>query len=274
MHLLLALPVTPVMAEHVTTQLGDGTWVNADYHAAESGKPTVLLIHPFQQTNNFATTYNLAESLRDHGYGVLSPNLSLGFSNRKQGIACEAIHFQSLIQDSAEVGFWIDWLASKSISHIIGIGHSTGNLQILAYPGIDKLTAQILISPVSIEPYGPAKIDPVQLATARQAKAEGLPDDLGGYVFSYCQNYVTSRDAYLETAEWDATKLASRLNELPQQAHVIVGDEDYELSQEWLTAIRNPLVQIHRIADANHFFSGVEEFDLHDKVLQILDGLK
>ena len=179
---------------------------------------------------------------------------------------------QGLMQDIEEASFWINWLAEKVDSRVIGMGHSTGALQILGYPNTDKLSSIILISLVAIGAEGAAKIDMDQLAQARQASDKGLPDSLGHFKFSYCQNYVSSRHAYLDTAEWDAEKVSRQLQSLKIKTDIILGDEDYRREQPWLVSIMNPDISLHLIKNANHFFSGIEEFDLHDKVLEILDS--
>jgi alpha/beta superfamily hydrolase len=268
--LISYLSLSPAFAERIVRQLPSGILINAEYHAAEYGKPTVLLIHPLHQTNQFSTILSLTESLRDDGYGVLAPNLSLGISNRRRSVACEAIHMQSLMQSIEEASFWIDWLSHNTKSSIVGIGHSTGALQILGYPDSDKLSSMILISLVAVEPTGAAAINPEQLAQAHQDKANGVPDGLGHFQFSYCINYVTSRDAYLDTASWNADKVVEHLSKLKLKTDIILGDEDHAISQPWLSKVDNSHTQTHHIEGADHFFSGSEEFDLQDKILEIL----
>jgi len=245
--LLCCLQIPATLAERITGQLPNGIWVNAEYRAAEEGKPTILLIHPLHQTNQFSIIISLADNLADSGYGVLTPNLSLGISDRRLSMACEAIHMQSLEQDIEEASFWIDWLADNASSSVIGMGHSTGALQILGYPDSNKLSSMVLISLVAVEPEGAASINPAQLEQARQEKASGLADTLGHYQFSYCMDYVTSRDTYLAIASWDAEKVSQHLNKLELNTSIILGDPNYSLNQPLLSKVNNSRVQIHHI---------------------------
>ena len=264
------LLISPAIAERIVGQLPNGVWVNAEYTPAEEGKPTVLLIHPLQQTNQFSTIINLSDSLADDGYGVLTPNLSLGISNRQRSMACEAIHMQSMAQDTEEIDFWADWLADKNMSPIIGMGHSTGALQILTRADTGKFSSILLINLVAIGPDGSASINLEQLEMARQSRDKGLPNSLGHYQYSYCKDYVTSRDTYLDTATWDANKVSQQLSKLNLEIDIILGDEDHSLSHTWLPKTNSPHIHIHYMQGADHFFSGSDEFDLHDKVLEVL----
>ena len=264
------LLISPALAENIIAQLPNGVWANAEYTPAEEGKPTVLLIHPLQQTNQFSTIINLSESLVDDGYGVLMPNLSLGISNRQRSMACEAIHMLNMTQDIEEIDFWADWLADKITPSIIGMGHSSGALQILAHADTGKLSSLLLINLVAIGPDGSASINLEQLEQARQSQEEGLPNSLGHYQYSYCNDYVTSRDSYLDIATWDANKVSQQLSRLNLEIDIILGDEDFSLSRAWLPKTSSPHIQIHYMEGADHFFSGSEEFDLHDKVLEVL----
>ena len=100
---------------------------------AQRDKPAVLLLHGFLQTRDFPTVATLARGLRDAGYPVLSPTLSLNIPNRSQSLACEAIHRHSLDDDIGEIARWVDWLKSHGHRSIVLIGHSFGSLQLLAY---------------------------------------------------------------------------------------------------------------------------------------------
>lgn len=271
---ILALLLLPwMLSAHgapVTGQLPNGLWVNAQYHKAADGMPTLLLIHPLQQTYKFSTIANLAENLVENGYGLLMPNLSLGVQNRTQGLECEAIHLTGMDDDVQEVGFWIDWLYNETKNPVIAMGHSTGALQLLATQRSDHVQSMILISLVSIGPKGAAAIDPAQLSATRAQPSNTEDNRLSRYRFSYCNDYVTTRKNYLSYTNWNDEKLADRLASIEVKTSLIMGDEDLELSTTWTTDLNQPLLHIHHVEGANHFFSGVEEFDLHDKVLEIL----
>lgn len=271
--LLLLASIAPgiLQAEQINEELPDGIRVNAIYEPAESDKPVVLLIHPLQQTFNFSTVAGLTDSLTYNGYGVLVPNLSLGISNRKQSLECEAIHTHTLSQDIDEIDFWVNWLKRTTKSPIIAMGHSSGALQVLGYPDSSQLQSMLLISLVTVGSYGAAAIDPLQLEMALIDRQQGNPNRLGQYKFSYCNNYVTARDTYLDLATWDDKKVSAQLRGITVPVHIILGDEDYTQHAPWLSGLELPNMQVHRIEGGNHFFSGTGEFDLHDSVIEILE---
>ncbi len=269
--LLTSVAPTTLQAEQINEELPDGIRVNAMYEPAEPDKPVVLLIHPLQQTYHFSTIAGLADNLTDNGYGVLVPNLSLGISNRKQSLECEAIHMHTLDQDIDEIAFWVNWLKRTTKSPIVAMGHSSGALQILGYQDEAQLQSMLLISLVTVGPYGAAAIDPTQLEFALSDRQQGNPNRLGQFKFSYCNNYVTARDTYLDLATWDDNKVSGQLSDVTVPVHIILGDEDYAQHVRWLSSIELPNVQVHRIEGGNHFFSGTGEFDLHDKVIEILE---
>ena len=269
--LLLLIVAEPLLAAtHIIEQLPNGLRVNAEYRPAKQGKATVLLVHPLQQTYNFPTIKNLADSLSEEGYGVLIPNLSLGISDRKLRLECESIHTHTLEQDIDEVDFWINWLSRTTSTPIIAIGHSTGALQAAGYRDSSLLHALVLVSLVTIGPEGAASIDTDQLEQARNEQGLGTQDQLGQYKFSYCNNYVTLRNVYLEIASWDEQKVSRKLASKSIPVHIIFGDEDYTLNSPWLSELNKPNVFVHHINGSNHFFSGLGEFELHEKVLEIL----
>jgi alpha-beta hydrolase superfamily lysophospholipase len=260
-----------LQAGQIDEELADGIRVNAIYEPAEPGKPVVLLIHPLQQTYHFSTIAGLADNLTDNGYGLLTPNLSLGISNRKQSLECEAIHSHTLDKDIDEIGFWINWLKRTTDSPIVAMGHSTGALQVLGYRDDAQLQSMILISLVTIGPFGAAAIDTAQLEMALTDRQQGNPNRLGQYKFSYCNNYVTTRDTYLDLATWDDEKVSAQLRGVTIPVHIILADEDYAQHDRWLSNLELPNLQVHRIEGGNHFFSGTREFELHDKVIEILE---
>ena len=202
----------------------------------------------------------------------MSPNLSLGINDRKLSLECEAIHTQTIEQDIQEIDFWVQWLLHTANTPVIAIGHSSGALQVLGYPDSSRLRSLILISLVAIGPEGAASIDQEQYKGALEDQEQGNPDQLGRYRFSYCNSFASPRDVYLELVSWDEQKVLQKLEKKTLPVHVIFGDEDFTLSESWLSDINNPNVLIHHLSGSNHFFSGIAEFDLHDKVLEILSN--
>ena len=153
---------------------------SAEYLVGERNKPAVLLLHGFLQTREFPTVATLARGLHDAGYTVLSPTLSLNIPNRKQSLACEAVHRHSLDDDVAEIGRWVNWLKSRGHRAIVLLGHSFGSLQLLAYLsakpdaavkgyiGTSLIEAQIGTTP-------PHPDRPTEKSHPRQAARTGQP---------------------------------------------------------------------------------------------------
>lgn len=106
---------------------------SAEYLAGQRDKPAVLLLHGFLQTREFPTVAALAQGLHDAGPAVLSPTLGLGIPNRRQSLACEAVHRHSLDDDVSEIARGVGWLKSRGHRSIVLAGHSFGSLQLLAY---------------------------------------------------------------------------------------------------------------------------------------------
>ena len=77
------------------------------------------------------------------------------------------------------------------------------------------------------------------------------------------QNYIDG--SRISSTDAERNQKANKL-----ETDIILGDEDSAISQPWLSKVDNPHIRVHHIEDADHFFSGSEEFDLHDKVLEIL----
>ena len=129
----LLLVSTDGISEDDRLTTSTGNEIVADYLAGTTDTNPILLLHGFLQTNEFSTVSRLATALNDSGYTVLNPTLSLGISNRKQSLACEAIHTHSLDSDAAEVGQWVDWMYKKTGKPVILVGHSAGGPVILKY---------------------------------------------------------------------------------------------------------------------------------------------
>ena len=105
----------------------------ADYHPGRADRPAILLLHGFLQTRDFGIIKSIADTLADEGYTVLSPTLSLGISNRKRSLDCEALHLHDMDGDVREIQQWVKWLREHGHDDIIGVGHSFGGVQLLAW---------------------------------------------------------------------------------------------------------------------------------------------
>ena len=106
-------------AEIAQLEMRPRIYASAEYLAGQRDKPAVLLLHGFLQTREFPTVATLARSLHDAGYAVLSPTLSLGIPNRRQSLACEAVHRHGMEDDIDEIARWVDWLKSRGHRSIV-----------------------------------------------------------------------------------------------------------------------------------------------------------
>ena len=93
----------------------DGKYLNAEHHQGDRRRPAMLVLHGFLQTREFLATQSIISSLSTLGYTVIAPNLSLGVSDRRQSMQCQAPHKHRFDDDLREVGFWSSGCAAKAI---------------------------------------------------------------------------------------------------------------------------------------------------------------
>lgn len=273
--LCLLLSVLPAAAHAAIVQqdVRPGIPANAEYLAGARDKPAVLLLHGFLQTREFATVATLASGLRDAGYTVLSPTLSLNIPNRRQSLPCEAVHKHSMDDDVAEIGLWVDWLKSHGYRSIVLVGHSFGSLQLLAYLSTRADPA--------VKAYLGASLVEAQIGKgSRQALIAQLEDrvqnkqrDLMTQSLSFCQKYISTPQGLLSYVQWDQPHVLAALRQTSVRVKLIMGDADSTLGQGWLTAlqhIRVPMVVVH---GASHFLDGEHEFDLLNYTLEFLETI-
>jgi pimeloyl-ACP methyl ester carboxylesterase len=270
--LCLLMLVFPVAAPAAIVQqmMRPGIPANAEYLIGERSKPAVLLLHGFLQTYEFSTVTTLARGLQDAGYTVLSPTLSLNIPNRRQSLACEAVHKHGMEDDVAEIRHWVGWLKSRGHRSIVLIGHSFGSLQLLAYlndhpdPAVKAFVSASLIEAQIGNVSRPALI--AQLETLIQNKQHALITQ----PLSFCRKYPSTPEGLLSYVRWDQPRLLTALKQVPVSVLLIMGGADNMLGQGWLTAlqhIRIPMVIVH---DGSHFMDGEHEFDLLDHTLTFL----
>lgn len=273
--LLLGTIWAPILsAKEVKERLPNGLEVSAEYVEGREAKPAVLILHGFLQTYNNATVSNLAGALATEGYTVLSPTLSLGISNRRQSLSCETPHPHLFRDDVAEVDFWVRWLQQHKAKSIVLIGHSSGNVQLLSY--VSEIHPKQVSKIISISLVEYARefggiLNTKQFHQAQQ-KAKKGDASLGDYQLSYCNKYVAPANAFVSYAQWNEKKLLDAIKKLTIPIMFIVGDSDERMSASWLSGLHALPVKITTIKGANHFFSDVHEFELHDSVIQDLEN--
>ncbi len=271
--LCLSLTSGPLRSEIVELQLPSGMQATAQLLKGEEDKQAVMILHGFLQTRDFFTVRRLGEALHDMGHTVLIPNLSLGIDNRRQSLACEAIHTHSLTGDIKEIGFWVDWLHQRSGKAVTLLGHSVGSLELLAYLSDEPappVGQAILISLIAFAQGPIAKENEAERQRALQQLSDGSKE-LSHYRLAFCDNYTTTPENYLSYLEWNGNKTLENLNNLPVKPTILLGGEDQRLGGDWLPLLRQAGTKVIEIPGANHFFDHEYEFDLMDKVQEILE---
>ena len=259
--LLLLLP-QPAAAERARIELRTALTAQAEYLAGNPTLPAVLLLHGFLQTHDFPTVAALARGLNDSGYTVLAPTLSLGVPNRKQSLACEAVHRHSLDDDLDEIDRWVKWLASRGHRQIVLIGHSFGSMQLLAYLA-GKPDPAVL-------GYIAASLTETQIgATPRAELIERLEDavargdhKLVNQPISYCKKYPSNPAALLSYVRWDQARLVKALNAYNGHKFLVMGDADVMIGRKWLSTLQQSRTPMAIVKGGGHFMDGEHEFDL------------
>ena len=260
--------------ETVNIAISKKITATASYIRGETSKPAILMIHGFLSTRNHATLKNLSIAIADEGFTTLAPTLSLGIDQRKQSLACEAIHTHTLQTDIREIERWITWLHSKGHKNIILLGHSFGSLHMLVYlqdknPAINYAIATSLID--LEHAVGTQKVH-TQLEQAKGAIKSGN-HALQEYKISYCKQFVSTPASFVSYAEWDKDRILRLLSDITIPVHIIMGSSDKRMDKNWPSTLIKQGSKLSIISGANHFFSNEYEFELHDKVLEILNSL-
>jgi len=278
--LLLRLGITTLLlfgligvasAEIITKTMPNGLSAEADFSRGDEDKPVVLILHGFMQTHDFSTVSRLANSLKDEGYTVLVPTLTLNINNRQQSLSCEAIHTHTMQGDVAEVVDWIDWLYQKTQRNITLIAHSAGSTHLLATmegktdPRIERL---ILISLLHFHE------DPLSqntLESYKRAQDDVKEGRRGLFIYdlAFCKKYPSEPEAFLSYRDWGRERTIDALNSLMIPTTIIIGGNDYRMRQAWREALMSTQVDVITMKDAGHFFDTQFEFDLLDLVIEI-----
>lgn len=255
----------------VKLQIRPHIQASAEYLPGQRNKPAVLLLHGFNQTRDFTTVASLAHGLQDAGYPVLAPTLSLGIPNRRQSLACEAVHRHTMEDDVAEIARWVNWLKSQDHRSIVLVGHSFGSLQALAY--LDSHP-----DPVVKGFLGASLIETQIGNTSRPALKARLENMISHHQrtlvtqqVSYCTNYLATPEALLSYVNWDQARTLKALNHTPVSALLIMGDADEMLGKNWIATLKHARTPMVIVAHANHFMDGEHEFDLLEHTLKFLE---
>lgn len=258
----------------IEARLPSGKMATAEFHAGRRGQPAVLILHGFLQTHTFPTVDSTKDALSAAGYTVVAPTLSLGISRRNRSLPCEALHLHTLDEDVAEVAFWVKWLVRKGHARIVLIGHSFGNLQLLAYlgrtpsPTVKKL---VMISLTDVELKQDAQ-QRAQLANALKTRVARNDQTLAEVEFGHCRKYVGPPAALLSYLRLSRKSILADLADAPAPALVIMGGKDDRMGPDWVDTLTARGIDVRVIPGATHFFDNQYEFDLQEAVLEAVAG--
>ncbi len=270
--MLSCLLSAPLYAEDVNLKLPSGLTAFAKYEMGDDDKPAVLLLHGFLQTGAFPTIARLGDALFFEGYTVLLPNLSLGIDKRKNSLSCEAIQTHGMEDAAEEIGAWMDFLAEQGHQAVIGIGHSFGSLQLLAYQAQKhdkRLQRLILTSLVYVAQNMPKAQKALLMQRAEQAIADKreTPDV---YRLSFCQKYTSLPDKFYTYLSWDDQRVIEALNAAKIPVNVIIAEQDARIDPAWLANVTDAVTTLDSIVGANHFFDAEYQDDLQARIIGLL----
>lgn len=263
------LTATPGHAEIVELAMPGKLVAQADFRSGEASKPAVILLHGFLQTHAYPTVRRLADTLAGEGYTVLTPTLSLGVPQRRQSLACEAIHTHSLEDGVAELDAWVKWLKARRPGKILLAGHSMGSLYVLGYMSRKPDADIAKVVGISIM-EGSLKIgEAARPALVQRLRAQALAHgrDLVREQLSFCPEYRSTVSALLSYVEWGPERILGAINQIEIPVSMIMGNRDDLLGKGWLQRLKKSRARVRVIEGANHFMDGAFEFDLVDLFL-------
>ncbi len=270
---LVLFGANTVGAETLRLRTPDGKYLNAEYLRGDTKRPAIVVLHGFLQTYEFLTTQSIINSLSALGYTIIGPNLSLGISDRRQSMQCQAPHKHSFDDDMREIDFWIGWLRQRGHPGVIIVGHSWGSQHGLGYVETHAeapVSAVIAISLVRTEQAAAIHTKQISAAEARTARRDS---SLKPYALSFCKAFMATPQSYLSYARWDdkrVTDSLTRLQERKLPVYVVIGSKDNRIDEEWVKELDRHATQLTVIEGANHFFSSIHEFDLNDQLETML----
>jgi pimeloyl-ACP methyl ester carboxylesterase len=262
-----------IRADTVSLTVTDKVVATAGYKPGEAGKPLLIFIHGFLQTRNFSTVDRLFNALHESGFPVLAPTLSLGISNRAQALPCESIHTHSLDSDSKEIALWVNWASEHGYEDIVLIGHSAGSVNITAYLASGAHPAVKKTILISLTHYGsgrPAALETEEHARTARSMIEQGDDGLGRFALAFCKEYPSTAENFLSYYNWSDKSIVKTINAKTTKNYIILGSADNRIGKGWLSSLQRASTEVIVIDGASHFFDESHEFDLLDKVEDLL----
>jgi len=264
-------------AQPLQLRVANSMLANADYHQGESDKPAVLVLHGFLSTHHFPTVQHIAGELRESGYSVLTPSLTLGLNNRTTSLPCDALHLHNMEQSVEEIDWWVEWLVAKGHTRIHLIGHSAGSLQLLIAnmqkhnAAVQSLTLTSLI-PLERLPSESPKGDTVEMALKRLKQGDS---SIRKYDLSFCHgNFAAPPEVYLSYVSWTKQRIINGLKSSQTPINIIMGGNDKRFTgNNWMPLLLQAAPKLDILEGANHFYDGDAEFALLESILDKLETL-
>ena len=273
---VLSAFLTPILAETITHKIDAlNLTAQAEYSKGDDNKPAVLIIHGFLTTHNFHTITSFSQGLKEEGYTVLTPTLTLGINLRKQSLKCNAVHTHTLEDDMTEVESWVKWLETQGKKEVVVVGHSSGSHPILsmlqqkAVPNV-KLAIFTSLFFLSGDELGTL---PSALAQAKHALADNDQTPYK-YSFLFCENnYYATAKSFLSYHKLTRPHVLNELKSLTIPHYTIMGESDKrypKVGGDWLSQLHQTGTKLIVIKGANHFFSSEHEFELQEQLVDII----
>nr|WP_156000797.1 alpha/beta fold hydrolase [Thioalkalivibrio sp. ALJT] len=256
----------------VMVEMPGGLLAQGSYWAGAPDMPAVMIQHGFLQTHEFHTVRNLALALATTGFHVLTPTLTLGVDRRASSLPCEAVHAHNLDQTREEVRVWTDWLHAAAGRSPVLIGHSAGNMNLLAYledAPADHVAHAIFISVTFFGSGEVAFESPKHAERARVALDRG-EQGLKELALGFCRQYTTTPAAYLSYYDWDRPRTEQALRTANVPSTLIAGGADNRIDLDWIETIQRHGAEVRVIDGANHFYDELHEFELMEEIEQVL----
>ncbi|UQB42120.1 alpha/beta hydrolase [Thiomicrospira microaerophila] len=270
---------TSSWAQTVSLESSPGFFLQAEFsQPVEDNKQVAVLVqHGFLTTNQFHTIRSMVSAINDQGIATLSPNMSYGISGRKDSLKCDSLHTHTLEDNRAEIGAWIDWLQAQGYQHVVLLGHSSGSQDLLFSQATEPHPAVELLILTSVFYFNGQDIGTKtsDLSRARNMMLTGSPRP-EHFSFLFCkETYYATPQSFLSYHQLTRQQNLSHLQFVGVPVHAIMGTGDEILQQtgfEWLDELAAVGVKLHLVEGANHFFSSMHEFDLQDRLVQILNS--
>ncbi len=248
----------------------------AHYVQGEASKPAALILHGFLATNQFHTIKSTSEALNLEGFTTLAPTLTLNISQRRNLVKCSSLHTHTLERDIVEISHWINWLQAQGHSNIVLIGHSNGSLELLEYLSNTQNPTISAVILTSLFYLNDSKLGilPEEVSQAQMLLKNRI-NKPSHYHFLFCNDqYYATPESFLSYLKMDKPYTLSLLENLTTPSYTIMGGADkrfQKVGRQWLDALEQTPTHLITIEGANHFFSREYEFDLQEKIIEILN---